>query len=326
MSLIIDTTLENYSRLLGPKLGTFLHDDVAANPVTNVRGPQGSFIDWEGGFGSLAPDGDLVIGEDEELPSVIRVSASRVSAYSIRPTALGVRVSFEEQRRLRSQGIDLRRGKTAILTRLKKIWRELDFANLIFSTSTFTGRNSTPSNLWDTDAGDPLADMLFARGEVVKASGERINTLIVGYEVHEALQNSKKLKDYIKYSAGIIAAGPLSEDMIRRALGLEHYCVGWTPYNAGLPGTPAASNSFIFGKFALFCFNQQSPTEMTPQSCIQRWRMDPTGRDAADAIRDGQVRRYPLTGGYLEQIDLCNNDQFTVPTPKLGWLYTGVVS
>lgn len=324
---IQDGTLTDYTRLLGPTLGNFLADDPQACPVKDVPSKQGTFLDVQGGFASAPPSdarSGLILSDDEPFPKAIRVDIDRATGWNTEPTALGVRVSFEEQDRVRREGGDLRRAKVAVLTRIKKIWRELEFANLAFSTTVFTGRNSTPSNLWDTASGDPVADMLAARGNTIKSSGEMVDGLIVGYEVHEALQVSAAIRDKWKYSSGREAAGPLSAEMIREALDLAWYRVGMTPYNAGLPGTPAASNSFIWGKHALFVKNRVVAEAMTPQSCIQRFRK--SMRAGSRGVEDGSVRRYPLTGNYMEQIDLLHNDQFAVPTPELGWLYTNVVS
>ena len=328
-NFLIDHILTDYCRLLGPQLGTFLSDDPDVAPTKDVPTESGKYHDVLGGFASAPPEGDrsgLVLTDDEMLPRHISVDVTTADGWNVQPTALGVRLNYEKIRKARREGLDLRAAKVAVLTRVRKAWRDLELANLLFSTTTFSGRNATPANLWDTDAGDPVADMLFARSEIVKSSGEMLDGLIVGFEVHEALQNSAKIKSYIKYEFGSAAAGPLSEDLMRRAFGLRFYKVGTAPYNAGLPGTPAASNSFIWGKHALFVKNRRVSSPMTPQSCVQRWRMRPGGQDADRAIGDGQVRRYPLTGGYLEQIDLLNNDEFSVPTPELGYLFTNVVS
>jgi len=310
-----DRFLTRYARMLAPAPENFIAYNPAACPVMDVDTMTGNFIDVAGGFASESPFDDGVIADGQDRPNLLKTEISKVDGWSLNQVGLGVTVNKKSQMFAEGNGNDLRRAKTASLLSKMRIVRERVLADLVFNTGTFAGYTAAVGTQWDASGSDPSADAAEAHSLILEASGVMPNTVIVGYEVHKALMTNDRILEL--WSRTNSVSGMVSREVIAAALGVDNYIVGAASSNTAAEGL-AESKSFIWGKFALFCHISQSPTPYTPQSCIQRFRSRGAG--------DPEIRRYDLPGNYTEQIDALYCEQFTVPTPALGYLWSSVVS
>ena len=309
-----DVMLSRYARLLGPDLGSFLASDIF--PSVDVATKTGKFYDVAGGFASASPGHDLVMSDGQASPLQISTSISKVSGWNVDLNGLGVQISKSSAEYAQGNGLNLRQANTAVLARECLIHRERSAAALAFSTATFSGKTAalSGSDQWDNAASDPIAKAQDARDTIIQNSGEAPNVAIMGYAVYKALRQHPLILEYCSRTSSRV--GLLTNDDLARALDVETIYVGKTVADSANEGQ-TATNGYIWGKFVLFAKLRPSPSSMTPQSCLQRWRLQGSS--------DGAVRRWDPTP-YVEQIDMTWNDQFAAPTTDLGYLYSTVVS
>ena len=312
--LVNDRMLTNYTRLLGPSLGSFMADGIAPSVDVSTKG--GQFYSVAGGFASASPGHDLIIADGPDAPRQISTSVSKVTGWDVNVNGLGVKMNKSSAEYAQGNGLDLRKANAAVLARECMIHRERIAAALIFSTATFSGYTAalSGSDQWDNAASDPISKAQDARDSIITNSGEVPNVAIMGYEVYKSLRQHPLILEYTSRTAN--TAGVLTNDDLARALDVDTIWVGKAVANSAYEGQ-TETNAFIWGKFVLFAHIKSSPAAMTPQSCLQRFRMA--------GSTDGAVRRWEPTP-YVEQIDMLWNDQFAVPTPALGYLYSTAVS
>tara|TARA_R110002110_G_scaffold5043_2_gene25598 strand:+ start:3141 stop:4118 length:978 start_codon:yes stop_codon:yes gene_type:complete len=316
-----DILLQNYARLLGPSLGSFIADDVF--PAVSVPTKTGQFYDVEGGFSSAnataAPyiGHNMVIADGQDSPLRISTEISKVDGWEVNSNGLGVQISKTSEAYAAGNGLNLRQANVAILARECAINRERNAAALAFdATTTFSGNTTalSGSDQWDNAASDPISIGQDARDTIIQASGEAPNMAIMGYEVYKALRQHPLILEYTSRTAN--TAGILTNEDLARALDVETVFVGKAVANTAVEGL-AAANAYIWGKNVLFAHIKKSPAPMTPGSCLQRW--------VFQGSTDGAVKRWDPTP-YVEQVDMTWNDQMAAPTVDLGYLYTAVVS
>jgi len=312
--LVNDRMLERYTRLLGPSLGSFIADSIF--PSVDCATKTGSFYDIDGGFASASPGHNLVIADGQDAPLQISTSVSKVTGWDLDVNGLGVKMNKSSAEYAKGNGLDLRKANAAVLARQCMIHRERIAANLAFNTSTFSGYTAalSGSDQWSNAASDPISKAQDARDTIIQNSGVAPNTAIMGYEVYKSLRQHPLLAEFssrTRHTTGI-----LTDDDLAQALDVDTIYVGKAVANTAYEGQ-TESNAFIWGKFCLFAHIQESPAAMTPQSCLQRFRLA--------GSTDGAIRRWEPTP-YVEQIDMLWNDQHAVPGAKLGYLYSTVVA
>ena len=301
--------------MLAPSEGSFIAYNPLACPVIDVDTMSGNFIDVAGGFADESPFDDMVISDGMDRPNIVKTTISKVDGWTLQQHALGVQVNTQSQAFAEGNGNDLRRAKTAMLMKHTAIVRERVLAALVFNATTFAGYTAAVGTRWDAAGSDPSADALIAQDSTLTNAGEKPNTCIMGYEVYKALRTNARIVEL--WSRTGSSGGIVPDDAIAAALDVDRIIVGSASSNTAAEGL-TATNAMIWGKFALFCHISASPTPYTPQSCIQRFRW----RGAADP----EIKRYALAGDYKEQIDANFVEQFTVPTPALGYLFSAVVA
>ena len=309
-----DVMLTRYARLLGPQLGSFIAEDIF--PSVDVATKTGKFYNVEGGFASASPGHDMVIADGQASPLRISTSVSKVDGWEVDANGLGVQLSKTSEAYAQGNGLNLRQANTAVLARECMINRERQAAAVAFSATVFAGKTAAlaGADRFDNAASDPISTAQTARDTVIKNSGEAPNVAIMGYEVYKSLRQHPLILEYCSRTSSRV--GLLTDDDLARALDVETIYVGKAVANTSVEGQTAV-NSYVWGKSLLFARLRPSPSPMTPQSCLQRWRFQGSS--------DGAVRRWEPTP-YVEQLDMTWNDQFAAPTTDLGYLYTTVVS
>ena len=246
----------------------------------------------------------MVVADGQASPLLLSTNISKATGWEVDLNGLGCRVSKSSAEYAQGNGLNLRQAKVAILARETAINRERLAAAIAFSTSVFSGKTTalSGSDQWDNAASDPVSIGQDARDSIVQASGETPDTVIIGYAVYKALRQHPAIIEFSSRTQSSV--GIVSNNDIARALDVENVFVGKAVANTAEENL-TASNSYIWGKFALWCRLRPSPAPMTPQSCLQRWRFQ--------GSQDGAVRRWEPTP-YVEQVDMLWNDQYAAPT------------
>lgn len=310
-----DKFLQQYARMLTPDDGSFIAYNPLACPTVDVDSRTGNFISVSGGFAAESPFDDMVLTDGMARPNLIATTISKVAGWTIEQHGLGVQVNKQSQMFAEGNGNDLRRAKTAHLMAYTRIVRERVLAALVFNATTFSGYTAAVGTGWDVAGSDPSADAMIAQDSTLSNAGAKPNTAIMGYEVYKALRTNDLIRELWTRTGS--SGGIIPDDAIAAALDVDRIIVGSASSNTAAEGL-TESLSFVWGKSCLFAHIAQSPTPYTPNSCIQRFRFRGAG--------DPEIRRYDLAGGYQEQIDAIFAEQFTVPTPALGYLFTAVVA
>ena len=111
---------------------------------------------------------------------------------------------------------------------------------------------------WDDDANsDPFTDIAFAQTTVLRATGFLPNTLLLTWEVYQALRKHPLVIDRIKYTNPAFA-GTITPALLAQAFAIGRVVVSQAVYNSAAEGV-AASMSFVGGKNALLCYTPSSP-------------------------------------------------------------------
>ena len=126
--------------------------------------------------------------------------------------------------------MDLESAAVRRLSQASMIRKEVAFAADFMVTSKWANEDNNSTTDWDDfSAGDPAGDVLTAKRTVSNATGNDPNTMVVGYEVHDALARHPDILDRIKYTR-LATLGEI-EGLIGPALGVADYMVAKATYS-----------------------------------------------------------------------------------------------
>lgn len=171
--------------------------------------------------------------------------------------------------------LNLDRDATIFATQQALIRREKLWVSKFFATSLWTGQvtgvNSSPTTdqtlRWNDAAATPIEDIEAGKTAILKSTGFKANTLVLGYEVWTALKNHPDIVDRIKYSGGVSSERPavVGEAALAQLLGIPKILVMEAIENTGKEGQ-SNSHSFIGGKNALLVHAAPNPGIMIPSA------------------------------------------------------------
>lgn len=145
-----------------------------------------------------------------------------------------------------------------LLIRREKLFSSAYMTTGVWGTDETGGTNFAQ---WDDEASsDPIEDIKRGRVKVLSQTGYIPNTLVVGYEVHEALKKHPLIVDRFKYTS----SESITEAMIARLLGVDRYFVAQSIMQTSVEGATTATYGFIHGKSALLVYAAPSPSLMMP--------------------------------------------------------------
>lgn len=147
-----------------------------------------------------------------------------------------------------------------LLIRRERLFVDAYMKTGVWGTDVVGGTNFAQ---WDDEAtSDPAEDFKDGRIAILSKTGYLPNTLVVGYEVHEALKKHPLIQEKFKYTS----AASITAEMIAQYLEIERYLVAKSIYNSSAEGVADASAvfGFIHGKNALLCYSAPSPSLLQP--------------------------------------------------------------
>lgn len=144
------------------------------------------------------------------------------------------------------------------------IRKERAFASDFMATSVWgTDDNNSTTDWDDFTSGDPFNDVLTAKRTISNNTGNDGNTMVLGYIVHQALQNHPDIVDRIKH---VQVAGPGNvETALSSLFDVPNYLVGKATYNSANEGQ-TFSASAIIDDDCLVCYVSPTPGIMQPSA------------------------------------------------------------
>lgn len=173
--------------------------------------------------------------------------------------------------------LQLDRASAEFVVSRLRLRQERAFISEFFGTGKWgtdlTGVASGPSGSqfiqWsNTSTSTPIKDIKRGHRAILAATGFKANTLVLGYDVYDALTVHPDILDRIKYTD----ASAITEDVLARYFDVERVLVSTSIVNTAAEGaTP--TTGFNLGKSALLCYSAPNPGLMTPSAGYQfRWK------------------------------------------------------
>jgi len=144
--------------------------------------------------------------------------------------------------------------RTEFLTDRILLNREIALEKLFRTAAGLGEAAPDPEDLWDTETSDPIAQLQTARVNVFAASQRRANTLILPYNVYEALRNHPAVTDRIKYTT----AGVVNEQLLAQLIDVDRVLVPRSFKNTAAKGQTASVTS-VWGKNAYLLYVPPRP-------------------------------------------------------------------
>jgi len=159
--------------------------------------------------------------------------------------------------------IDVEEDATRFVSELFLINQEVQWTSDFFTTSIWDTDvvGTTDFTKWDDGASDPETDIDTGKAAILKSTGQMPNTLVVSYEVHQALKKHPLVSERFKYTS----SESITEAMLARFFEVSNYYVSKASYNTGNEGGTDV-NAFIAGKNALLCYITPRPGLLTPSA------------------------------------------------------------
>jgi hypothetical protein len=159
---------------------------------------------------------------------------------------------ISDRDRNNSDSINLDVDTTEFLTDKILLAQEVDAAALLFTTGTWSNyAQGTTATSWkyNTTTSAPIQMVLSGTSSIVKNSGTKPNTMIVGWATYEVLKENPNVYNRIQYVERAI----ITEDLLASLFDVQTFVVG-----AAVMDTPiqadAESISFIWGGHALLAY------------------------------------------------------------------------
>lgn len=157
--------------------------------------------------------------------------------------------------------VPLDQAAARLVTQRSLIRLDRQFATEIFATSKWGTDvvGGTDFTAWSDAASDPENDIQTGQKTILQNTGQEPNTLMVSFDVHQALKRHPLIKDRFKYTS----SESITPEMIARFFELDSYLVSKSVYATNTEGGTAAY-SFTQGSNALLYYKNPNPGIMEP--------------------------------------------------------------
>ena len=314
-SLGVDRILSRYTQLLKNQPNMFVGD--RALPTATVNHPRGKYYTVEPGFSYASPGYGRLRTSGASFRRVT-TDVAQSDLFDLKEYGIEAPVDDIDREFAGSDALDLRQAATEIAFNKAMIERERDFADLLFSTATFSGFTAalTGTDRWDNAASDPLNQVDLAVESIRQNTGVPRSEvcMLLGAKVWEACRKNVSLPDVYK---NVVAGSKiLDEATVASALGIKEIIVGRAVSNTANEGVAATMND-VWGKFALVYHKVDNPRPLTPHGVGACFSM--AGRQAGRVERYREEPRQEIVlVSYLEDRIVTN--------AKAGYLFSTVVS
>lgn len=226
-NLGVDRILSRYTLLLQNEKNAFVAD--RALPQAVVNHPRGKYYSVTPGFGYASPGYGLLRTSGAAFRRVT-TDVSQTDLYDLAEYGIEAPVDDTDREFAGSDQLDLRQAATEIAWNRAMIQRERDFADLLFSSTTFSSYTAAVagSDRWDTTTGNPLDQADIACESIRQNIGVSRSevSLLIGAGCWKSLRKNTALTDFYKQ---VIRTGGfihLDEAAVATALGIKEIIVG----------------------------------------------------------------------------------------------------
>lgn len=202
---------------------------------------------------------------DFRLPETVRANYApanqitwemSISSYTLQKHSLKDSIS-DDDRDNTDAPIDLDVDTTEFLTDKIQLREEYEAAKLLFTTTTFSNNASlTTQSSWkyNTSTSAPIQNVLSATGAIIRNSGIRPNTAVMGFGVLEALKENPNVYGRIQYTDRAI----ITEDLLAALFDLKKVYVGTAVYDTSKEGE-ASNITPVWGNHCLIAYFNPNP-------------------------------------------------------------------
>ena len=212
--------------------------------------------------------------------------------------------------------VDVDEDATRFVTQQFLIQREVRWASEFLATGIWTNE-VTPATLWDDGASDPEADIDLGKTTILLSTGYMPNTLVVSWQVHQALKKHPLIVDRYKHTS----SESITANMIAAFLEIEKYIISKASYNTAAEGATAV-NAFVAGKHALLAYVAPSPGLLTPSAGYTFVWSGFTGASSVGA----RIKNFRLERNSSDRIEGEFSYDNKVVSADLGYFFLGAVS
>jgi len=197
--------------------------------------------------------------------------------------------------------------------------RELDVADTVFAADVWGTTATAPADFteWaDFDNSNPVTDVNTAKQVIQLATGKRPNTLVLGQEVFDTLQEHPIMLEKYKYTT----IGILDEEQIRNAFKVEKLIIGGAVYESTAEGG-AGTRAYIWGKNAWIGYVPPAPGKRVAAAGYTFvWELSDSGgyTVAVRNTREDNRDRNLLKGKHAFDHKIVGSD--------LGYYFSGVIT
>jgi len=196
-----------------------------------------------------------VYNADYTLPETIRANgtpanmvtwSASTSTYRVDEHALKDVVT-ERDRDNTETPLSMDKDTVEFLTDKIMLRQEYEAHKLLFTTTTFSNNTTFVSaTSWrnaTTTCANPIVSVLSATGKIIKSSGKRPNTMVMGWEVLEALKNNSLVYGRIQYVERAI----ITEEILQAVFDVQSIYVGTAVLDTSKEGVhTSTSQGFLW--------------------------------------------------------------------------------
>lgn len=202
-----------------------------------------------------------------------------------------------------------------MLQRREQAWVSQYFTTGVWGTDRVGGTDMT---VWDDYANsDPIRDLRDGVISMAKLTAKKPNTLILGAECWDILQDHPDYLDRIKWTQ----KGVVSEDLISSLIGVKKTYVAWSIKNTANEGETAAYD-FNLGKNALLMYVAPSPGLNTVSAGYTfNWSgLFGTGKNGI------RIKRFRMEWIESDRVEAEEAIDQKVVSSELGYFYSNAVT
>lgn len=160
--------------------------------------------------------------------------------------------------------VDMDRSASEFVMQQLLIQKEVQWMSDFFTTSVWgtDAVGGTNFTLWDDSSSDPETDIDAGKATIKRNTGLNANTLIVSYEVHQALKRHPLITERFKHTS----SDSITAAILARFFEVDRYIIAAASHVVSAEGAATDTSAFIAGKHALLCYVAPTPGLMTPSA------------------------------------------------------------
>jgi hypothetical protein len=208
-----------------------------------------------------------------------------------------------------------------LLLKREKVWVAENFQPGVWAT-TLTGVTAAPSGVqflrFDDVNSDPRTIVKKAKRQIISTTGYRANTIVMHYDVFDALVDHPDLVDRIKYTS----RESITEAVLAQVFGVSRVLVAGAIENSAKKGVSPAVLDFVYGKHMWIGYVSPRPSLMQPSAGYTfSWRHAPLPNN-----NGVQIKRFRIEQIESERIEGQMSFDDKIVGTDLGYMLASAVS